>query len=290
MSTQPLTLPGIKLSNTGEILTKDTRLAMLLWAASGRGKTRLAGSLHRLTMKYLGKPTLFIAVESGEGGGAVTIRDMNVPLWIPKDWGDLDRGLTSLKSDRQFGGVVLDSASEVVKAFVKPVALKYPCREKSAVVVGPRSEGIPTQSDYQVMGELMRQLFQKLLNISAQEDPGLRKHIVVTALDKSRQDEESKRTTWVGPALAGAIATDGVGMFQLAATIELKSVVEAGRRTVERWLVSSSEGPEALKDRFNLLPGRVLIKNMEGTKGMDLCDMWEHFWLPVCGGGEVNGR
>ena len=200
---RPLSLPGISISSTQDILNDDTRLAMMVWGPSGVGKTRLAGSLHSLTMEFMGKPTLYIAVESAEGGGAVTIRDMNIPLWTPKSWKELESGLQALKGDKQFGGIVVDSASDVTKRWIKDVALKYPCREKSPVITGPRGEGIPAQSDYQVMGELARQMFNSILNISSNPDPALKKHVLVTALDKTFTDEDSKRITWHGPSLPG---------------------------------------------------------------------------------------
>jgi len=158
-------LGKVKFGSTKDIINRDTKLAMLLWSASGRGKTTLASSLHRLTTTHNNRPTLFIAVESGDGGGAVTLRELDVPLYIPKDYNELDGVLSDLKNDKQFGGIVLDSATELVKAFIKPLALSLPPRERSEVVLGPRRAGIPTESDYGPMGEYTRQVFQKLLNI-----------------------------------------------------------------------------------------------------------------------------
>ena len=88
-------LPGITITNTKEIISPNTKLAMLLWAASGKGKTQLAGSLHHLTMKHNNKPTLYIAVESGEGGGAATLRKLDAPLFVPTSMGDLNNALAS---------------------------------------------------------------------------------------------------------------------------------------------------------------------------------------------------
>jgi len=278
------TIPGLEISSTKDILSKDTRLAMLIWARSGMGKTKLAGSLHKLTMKYLGKPTLYIAVEAGEGGGAVTIRDMDIPLWVPKDLNEINKGLAALRNDKQFGGVVLDSSSEMVKQFVTPTALKYPCRENPAT----RSAGIPTRSDYQVMGELTRQVFQQLMNMSAMKDPEYKKHIVVTAREKFSTDDTGKITFW-GPDLPGAIAGDASGMFQVSTSIEIKEKVVNGTRSSIRNLVTFTNGPKSLKDRFRVFPSEIQLRSdNEDTVGMDLADMWERYWVPVMNGGNGN--
>jgi hypothetical protein len=180
----PYSLPGVALTNTKDIVSPDTKLAMLLWAASGKGKTKLAGSLHRLTM------------ESGEGGGAATLRKLDGPLFVPNSMEELDRALAALRNDRTFGGVVLDSATEMVKKFVKTKALAYPGRDKGPVQGQLRTAGIPGRSDYQVMGELTRQVFQSLLNMSAMADPALKKHILVTATDRTIEDDLGIQCLW----------------------------------------------------------------------------------------------
>ena len=173
-----MAIPGIKVTSTADNVGPNTRMAALIWSASGRGKTTLAGSLHAMTQKYMGKPTLFCAVESGEGGGTICLKDLNIPLWIPKDLNEVKQGIAALRNDKEFGGFVLDSATELYKAFIKPVALKYPCREKSPMVVGPRNEGVPAESDYMIMGELARQVIQEVVNLTALE-PERSKHVIV---------------------------------------------------------------------------------------------------------------
>ena len=254
---------------------------MLLWAASGKGKTKLAGSLHRLTMKYNGKPTLYIAVESGEGGGAATLRKIDSPLFVPNSMEELDRALASLRNDRTFGGVVLDSATEMVKKFVKTKALAYPGRDKGPVQSQLRTAGIPGRSDYQVMGELTRQVFQSLLNMSAVSDPALKKHILVTATDRTIEDDLGRMTFW-GPDLPGAMAASAAAMFQISATIDIRPTVIGGTRLGVRWLITETDGPKALKDRFDVFPkeGTRLKLSDTDSEGLDLCDMWEKYWIP----------
>jgi hypothetical protein len=275
------TLPGVTLTNTNAIISKDTKLAMLLWAPSGKGKTKLAGSLHKLTMKYDQKPTLYIAVESGEGGGAATLRRLECPLFVPNSMEDLDRALAALRNDRTFGGVVLDSATEMVKKFVKTKALGYPGRDKGPVQGTLRTAGIPGRSDYQVMGELTRQVFQQLLNMSAVSDLNLKKHIVVTATDRKIEDDLA-RVTFEGPDLPGAMAASAAAMFQISATIEIRPTVIGTERVPLRFLTTETDGPKALKDRFDVFPktGTRLKLNDTDALGLDLAEMWEKYWIP----------
>ena len=182
------------------------------------------------------------------------------------------------------GEVVLDSATEMVKKFVKPKALAFPARDKGPVQGQLRTAGVAGRSDYQVMGELTRQVFQSLLNMSAMADPGLKKHIIVTATDRTMENDAGI-VTFIGPELPGAMAASAAAMFQISATITLKTSVIGGQRVTKRFLSTDTQGPEALKDRFNVFPkeGVQLKANLEDTSGMDLCEMWERFWIPEMG-------
>ncbi len=282
MDTPNYTLAGMKFTNTSQIISPDTKLAMLIWAASGKGKTKLAGSLNKLTTKFNGKPSLYIAVESGEGGGAATLRKTKQPLFVPNSMEELDKVLAALRMDQTFGGVVLDSATEVVKKFVKTKALAYPGRDKGPVQSQLRIAGVPGRSDYQVMGELTRQIFQSLLNMSAMEDPRYKKHVIVTATDKTIENDLGVKT-FIGPDLPGAMAGTAAAMFQIAATIELKTSVVNGQRITNRFLITNPTGVEALKDRFDIFPkdGTQLKSSDEDSVGLDLCDMWEKYWQPL---------
>jgi hypothetical protein len=269
-------IPGMTITSSKKIVSPATKLAMLLWAPSGMGKTCLAGSLDRLTQKFDGRRVLYIPVEASEGGGAVSIRKLDIPLYIPKDLNDLSKALGSLINDKTFAGVVLDSATETVKQHVKPAALRYPPRENIAT----RSAGVPTRSDYQVMGELTSQIFRQLLLMTVHEKPEYRKHIVVTATEKSIEEDE--KIIWRGPDLPGRMASEAVAMFQISATIKVKTQVVAGKRGVARFLVTSTDGVEALKDRFELFPQESQICKAWGEgEGEDLASLWEKYWLPA---------
>lgn len=270
--------------SSNSLITLQTRLEGLIWAPTGRGKTTLAGSLHRLTLKYLNKPTIYIAIEQGDGGGAISLQKLNldIPIYTPPTLADLKAFLQELRGDRSFGGVVLDSGSELAKNHAKTQALKYPSREKSPVVTGPRSEGVPTQSDYQVISELERQVFQDMLNLSAAKDPEYKKHVLVIASEKMKiEPEPPHKVTFWGPDLPGAMATAAPAMFQLVGTIDLKPEVKNGKRVITRHFVTSGDDIKVLKDRYNIFPQSVQLKAYPNDpEGMDLCDMWEKFWIP----------
>ena len=278
-----LRIPGVTITSSKDILDAQTKLAMLLWASGGKGKTRLAGQLHHLTQKHDGKPTLYIPLEEGEGGGAATIRKLGIPMWENiKDYSSLISGLGAIRQDKQLGGVVLDSGTFMVHKLVKPEALKYPGRDKGAPGM-TRAAGVPTRSDYQVMGELSRTVLQQLLNMSAAPDPAQRKHIIVTAGDRMREDQETGALLYWGPDFPGAMADGAVQMFQLTATIEIKSAVVEGKRQTGRYLVTSSPvGAKAVKDRFEVFPAEIQIAGPDPSLGgLTLCEMWERYWLPA---------
>jgi hypothetical protein len=247
---------------------------MLVWAPSGYGKTELAGSLDDLTQKYNGKRTLFIPVEPGEGGGAATIRKRDVPMYVPKDYSDFYRVLGLLRNDKSIGGIVLDSATEFAKMHVKPAALKYPAREN----VATRQAGIPTRSDYQTMGELMSQTLRLLLAMTTHENPEYRKHLIVTACDVTR--EEDDKVVFIGPDLPGRMAREAVQMFQQVVSLEIKSEVVDGKRVNSRYIVTSADGVKAIKDRLGILPERIKFRANPKADGDDILTLYERFYLP----------
>jgi hypothetical protein len=73
------TLGGIEVRNTRDLITEHTRLCVLGFSPTGYGKTTLGATLDRMTRRFFGKPSLFIGVEAGEGGGA-----MSIQLYLPR--------------------------------------------------------------------------------------------------------------------------------------------------------------------------------------------------------------
>lgn len=280
------TIPGIMIKNSKDLLTKDTMLLWLLWAASGYGKTRLAGQLDEFCKKYMGKRALVIACEENETGGAATIRDMGVPVYVPKDHTELEKTARWLRNDATIGGVIFDSATEGYKKHIKPVTLRYPCREN----VATRAAGVLTRSDYQVAGELTSQLFRlfvQLTTLTSGKDKNgndipspNRKHVIVTAADLTR--EEDGKTVWVGPDLPGRMGREAVQMFDQVGTLNIRPKVVDGKRTNQRFLSFEGTGVQALKDRWKMFPPEMMIRPDVGKgDGEDLISLYEKYWLPA---------
>lgn len=269
-------IPGVKITNTDDILRKDTRICQLIWGASGYGKTNFAGGLDALTQKYEGKRTLYIAVEAGEGGGAATIRHLSIPMYVPKDYTDMYKVLGLLRNDKSIGGIVFDSATEFTQAYIKPAALKYPAKEN----VASRAVGVPTRSDYQTMGEMMSGVLRLLLGMTTHEDPSYRKHLIVTAADMAREEDE--KLVYVGPALPGRMAKEAVQMFNQCGSLSIKPQVVDGRRQNNRFLTFVGDGVRAGKDRYNIYPTEMQIRqNATDTVGEDVLTLYEKYWLPA---------
>lgn len=266
------------MTSSGKILSADSRICLLNWAPSGYGKTAFAGQLDALTQRTLGKRTLYIPVEAGEGGGAATIRKLDIPMFVPKDYNDLYRVLGLLRNDKSYGGVVLDSSSELAKQHIKKAALTYPAREN----VATRSAGIPTRSDYQTMGELMSQVLRTLIGFTTHDNPEYRKHLIVTAADMTREEDE--KITFIGPDLPGRMGREACQMFQQVFSIEIKPETVDGKRTMVRWLVTQSDGVRAMKDRYGVLPERIRLINPGAPgEGETLDSIWQRWYVPAMG-------
>ncbi len=260
-------LGGIPVRNTANLITPATRICLLVYAMAKMGKTTLAATLDKVTKKYLGKPTIVVACEPADGGGTMTIQDAGVDFVQPADLNDFNKILAALQTETKYGGVVLDSASEIVKTFIQPYALRFPSKMKD-----PRREaGVPARDDYQTMGEELRKKINQLVRLTAHPDLNVRKHLVVTALIKEKYDQEGNTLLRIGPDLPGAMADTSTAMFQTVATIKVKERVvkdESGRpsRQRQRMLVTEGDGVWVLGDRTHCFP-------VEGP--MDLLEIWE---------------
>jgi hypothetical protein len=234
-------------------------------------------------MKLYGKPTLFIAVEAGDGGGTASVEDFGVDYVTPKNNVELDSILSWLSTDTKYAGVVLDSATEAIARIIKPFALTFPSREKQAV----RGLGVPDRGDYQSMGEFMRQRFNDLINITSKDfgKPETRKHLIVTARLREKYDENGTLLS-IGPDLPGQMASNAIGMFQTVSRIDVKNVVvpnpmELGKtmRIQKRVLRTEPEAVSALGDRYRILPKELDLTTPEGGY-VGFVEIWEQFWVP----------
>jgi hypothetical protein len=248
---------------------------MMLWAYAKRGKTTFGKTLDAFTRKQSGKPTLFVAVEAGEGGGTMSIQDAEVDYVCPASMEELNGIVAWLGQDEKYGGVVLDSASEYVNRFLKPYALRFPYTKGTPPPT--RMAGVPEQGDYQTMGERARSDFNQLINLTTNPNPKIRKHLLVTALEMEKKDRDGN-VLRIGPALPGAMMEGSTSMFQTVGTIELRTTVEKGddgkpvRRTT-RTLVT-----DATEENKKILGDRT--KCIRTGMPLDFVQIWEQGFVP----------
>lgn len=273
------TIGGFAVRNTSDLINADTKLCMLVFAAGGMGKTTLAAALDKITQKYeSGKRTLIIAIEDGEGGGTMSIQDLGVPFISRptiNNISDFRKLLAALATDTTYGGIILDSSTEYVNKFVKPYALSFASRENSPT----RGAGVPERSDYQTMGEVARQDFQSLINLTMHPNITVRKHLIVTALEKEKTSKDGKDVLAIQADLPGALAGASTAMFQTVATIKIeprliKNAAGQPIRTNCRVLVTDADGILKVKDRTKIFPK---------SADANLLELFEKYWLPRVG-------
>jgi AAA domain len=269
---------GITVHSTKNLINPNTKICMMLWAYPKRGKTTFASTLDALTKKHFSKPTLFIAVEAGDGGGTMSIQDADLDYVTPTSMEELNKIIAALTNDTKYGGVVLDSSTEYVNRFLKPYALQFPYTKGAASPT--RLQGVPEQGDYQTMGERARSDFNRLINLTSHPDPKIRKHLVVTATEKEKTDRATQAVTRIGPDLPGAMAEAATAMFQTVGTIELRTKVEPdpadpkrSRRTTERLLVT-----DATEENKKILGDRT--KCIKSGMPLDFVKIWEEGFIP----------
>lgn len=262
-------IAGIEVRNTSELINERTKICVMVYAPAKFGKTTFAATLNQLTKAKEGRPSLFIAVETGEGGGTMSIQDAGVDYVTPETYADFLKILTALRTDTHYGGVILDSATEYVNRFLKPYALKFPSRERTAT----REAGVPERSDYQTMGEKLRQDFSRLIELTTLSDLRCRKHVVVTALQREKMDGEN--IVAIHPDLPGAMAFTAAAMFHTVAQIGISNRVEkegsTTRRVTHRYLITESNGVRVVGDRTGCFPDGAPLNFLE---------IYERYWEP----------
>jgi hypothetical protein len=271
-------LGGIQVRNTRDLLNKDSKFCMLCYAPAKRGKTTFGASMDGFTRTHGGKPTLFIAMEAAEGGGTMSIQEYGVDYVTPTSIEEFNKIIAALAGDTHYGGVVVDSATEYVTRFLKPYALKFPYTKGTPSLT--RNAGVPEQGDYQTMGEQARIDFNKLINLTTHPDLAIRKHLLVTALEKEKLTRDGKELVAIQPDLPGAMSSVATAMFQTVGCIELKTVVEpdpanpkSTRRVTRRMLVTDAteENKRIVGDRTKLIPSGAPL---------DFSKIYETYWIP----------
>ena len=271
---------NIQINNTANLIGPWVRLCACLWAPPKFGKTKWAAALDKVTRRWYNKKTLVIAVEAADGGGTMSIREEGVDYVEPASWSDFTGIVAALQGDTTYGGVVLDNASDLVKRYIQPEAIKLPYEKGTPPA--SRLKGVPAQGDYQTMGEMLRTELNKLVNMTKKAVPeDRRKHLIVTALQYEKMTRNGAETISIGPALPGQMADTASEMFQTILTIEVDRRVEVDpqdktktKGVSHRIIVSEADGKKILGDRMNIFPKRGEF---------DLVKVWEQYWLPACG-------
>lgn len=278
-------LGNSEIRNTADIIGPWLRLCAMMWAMPKMGKTYWASELDKVTQRWYNKKTLFIAVEAADGGGTASIAKAGIDYVEPKSLSDFQGIVSALQTDTTYGGVVLDNASDLVKRYIQPEALKLPY-EKGAAPAS-RLKGVPAQGDYQTMGEMLRGELNKLVNLTKKDTPeNVRKHLIVTALQYEKTNREGNTTISIGPALPGQMADTASAMFQTMLTLEIEAKVvpnpanpKENIRIYPRVVVAEADGKKILGDRLGIFPQRGPFSLME---------VWERFWLPATEGKKVE--
>lgn len=271
--------------NTSDLIGPWLRLCAMMWAQPKFGKTKWAAQLDKVTKRWYNKPTLIIAVEAADGGGTATVAKENVDYVEPKSLSDFQGIVSALQTDTTYGGVVLDNASDLVKRYIQPEALKLIYEKGSAPA--SRLKGVPAQGDYQTMGEMLRTELNKLVNLTKKDTPeSIRKHLIVTALQYERTNREGNVTISIGPALPGQMADTASAMFQTMLTLEIEAKVipsptnaKETIRIYPRVVVAEADGKKILGDRLGIFPARGPF---------DLMEVWRDFWIPATEGKKVE--
>lgn len=244
----------LQIKNTKNLLTEATRLCALIYTPPKFGKTKFASSLDAFTRKYRGKPTLIIASEVAEGGGTMTLNDMEIDYVMPSSWSEMESLIASLATNEYYGGVVLDNLTDYNIRIVKPHAMSFPSKERDS---GTRALGVPVRGDYQVMGESCRTQLNRLINLTNENTPErFRKDLIVTALQKEVTDDAGNLTGIV-PDLPGALASSVTAMFQSVLSIAIKQQVikqtdGSTKRINTRTLLSAIDPMRRTDDRMGI--------------------------------------
>ena len=273
------TIGGIPVGNTAESFTRFSRMAGLIWAQTGAGKTSLLSTADELCQKHMGgKRALFVAMDTGDGSGTnlASVRAKGIPLVQPQSLNECSKLLADLVLAPEFGAILFDDLTSFTTNFVQATALTLDQKRASVEEKRLRQLGVPVQSDYQTIGEFTRDFVIRLISLSTfghpEQEPDkcdLRKHVFATAQERIKTDRNGDNIEYIGPALPGSLPTVVASKFPLLCTIKFGR--EKGTNQPIRYVQCSSDNPkELLKDRSGLFD-RVLPT--------DICQWYEKYWL-----------
>lgn len=274
------TIGGIPVGNTADNFTEFSRMAGLIWAQTGFGKTTLLATVDQLCQKHMGgKRALFVAMDEGDGGGTnlVDIRKKGIPLVEPKSLAETKKLMAGIVLEKDIGAVLFDDGTSFATKYVQSTALTLNQPRASSDERRLRELGVPIQADYQTIGEFSREFIISFIGLSTFGHPEhepekcrLRKHVFMTAQERIKTDRNGENIEYIGPAFPGSLPTVVASKFPLVCTIKFGR--DATTKQPIRYVQCSSDNPkEILKDRSGLLD-RILP--------MDVCQWYEQYWLP----------
>lgn len=264
-----MSIEGVK--NTSDLLSAETRICTLVAAEPKVGKSVFAASLDEVSKKYRGgRRILILACEEAEGGGTMSLHDRDISYLIPRDWQHMESLLAQLQTDDEYGGIVLDNATDYVGRIVKPYALKFPSKEENSKYAGTRVHGVLQQTDHIPLAEFTRQHIAKLITLTSDRvKPQYRKDLIVTVLEKERKTREGASQGF-HPDLPGSLAAGVSAMFQSVVWLRKDAkVVGAGtpkaQRLDVRTVVSGGDAQRPIMgDRMGLFPLESSLTDADG--------------------------
>jgi hypothetical protein len=189
-------------------------LNIILYGASGAGKTALAGSAQECEAT---SPVLFIDVDSG----TATLQGKDIDIVRPRSWKDIQKIYEFLLTENtHYKAVIIDSLSEMQKKFSMGTILGE-IKDGGDSYNDLGSTPVPTRQDWMKTGDQMRKLIRAFRDLAYNEREDGRVHVIMIALEKS--DEKRKM---VCPSLPGTLGTDCGAFVDVLARLSRSAVDE----------------------------------------------------------------
>lgn len=203
----------------------------------------------------------FLAVETGDGKGMMTLAGKGVDYIEPTTTADMDGFFNdACPIFRDKATIVFDSISWFAKTAIKTRALAVGRTQGSSE---KRKLGIPEMDDYGTMGELTRDTLNRLL--------AMPKGVIVTAglREKLPSMETGKGQHIIGPDLPGDMFLTSTGMFDMVFRMGVEMIVKDGQKVAQRYLTTQNDGTTIAKcrpggSRVNILEPKLIIDIAKG--------------------------
>jgi hypothetical protein len=194
--------------------TAMQRLNVILYGASGAGKTALAGTAMDCEAT---SPVLFIDVDSG----TATLQGKEIDIVRPRSWKDIQKIYEFLLMENvYYKSVIIDSLSEMQKKFSMGTILGE-IKEGGDSYNDLGSTPVPTRQDWMKTGDQMRKLIRAFRDLAYNEREEGRVHVIMIALEKT----DDKRKV-VSPSLPGSLGTDCGAFVDVLARLSRQAVDE----------------------------------------------------------------